>query len=441
MINLENKKVLIMGLGRFGGGVGAARFAVEHGANVTITDNSTTEQLANAIEALADLDITYHLGGHYRQDFIESDLIIVNPAVSPENEFLQIAKENSIPLTTEMNLLWQNTQATKIGVTGSNGKSTTTAMLYHILNECIHDRNIWLGGNIGAGSLLAQIDKIAADDILVLELSSFQLEELAKCAVSPHIAVVTNISPNHLDRHVTMENYITAKQNILKFQGEDDFAILCGEDEQLASWSEIGPGQKSFYYKPEKDITLNVPGSHNQLNAAGAIAAAEKAGVSHEECLEALKLFSGLEHRLEMVRNIDGVKYYNDSIATTPESVIAAIEAFADNKILIMGGYDKGIEFTELAATIAGNNVKAVVLIGQTAEKLENEINQAAKSSCSKVVTAKCDTFENAITKANEFADDGDVVLLSPACASYGMFINFQQRGNEFKRIIESINS
>lgn len=439
MINLKDKKVLIMGLGRFGGGVGAARFAAEHGAAVTVTDKSTADELANAIEAIADLDITYHLGGHYRPDFTESDLVIVNPAVSPENEFLQLARENGIPLTTEMNLFWQNCPAAKLGVTGSNGKSTTTAMLYHILNECIHDRNIWLGGNIGTSSLLAQIDKIADDDIIVLELSSFQLEELAKCAVSPHVAIVTNISPNHLDRHVTMENYISAKTNILKFQGESDFAILCGEDPQLESWTKIGLGQKSFYYKPQQEITLNVPGAHNQLNASAAIAAAEKVGVSRQDSMEALKLFSGLEHRLEMVRNFNGVKYYNDSIATTPESVIAAIEAFNENKILLMGGYDKGIEFTELAAKIATNNVKAVVLIGQTADKIEKEISAAAAKNKKKVEIVKCDSFESAIEQTRKFAESGDVVLLSPACASYGMFVNFQHRGSEFKRIVSQM--
>ncbi len=441
MINLTDKKILIMGLGRFGGGVGAARFAAEHGAIVTVTDSYPADKLADSIAALNGLDITFHLGEHQRSDFTDSDLIIVNPAVAPENEYLQIAKDAGVELTTEMNLLWQYSTATKLGITGSNGKSTTTAMLYHILSTCINDRKVWLGGNIGKGSLLAKIDDISIDDILVLELSSFQLEDLARIEQSPHIAIVTNIAPNHLDRHGTMENYISAKQTILKYQQENDFAILCGEDKQLKSWETLGLAAKE-YYSAGAEIKLNCPGHHNQLNAAAAIKAAVKAGVSEGDAIKALESFNGLEHRLELVRELDGVRYYNDSIATTPESVIAAIEAFPEGKVIIMGGYDKGISFSELAEKTIGT-VKTVALIGQTADQIEKDINQAKATNLTEATSptiVKCPDFPTAVKACQESASTGDVVLLSPACASYGMFINFQQRGNEFKALVNQLS-
>lgn len=432
-----------MGLGRFGGGVGAARFAASGGGIVTVTDSYPAEKLQASVTELEGLDITFHLGGHLESDFTGTDLIIVNPAVPAENEYLRLAREAGVELTTEMNLLWQYCPAAKLAVTGSNGKSTTTAMLYHILKTCIKDRKVWLGGNIGKGSLLAQIEQIAAEDIMVLELSSFQLEDLDKLQLSPHIAVVTNISPNHLDRHGTMENYIQAKQTILRYQSKDDFAILCGDDPQLKPWQNIGSGAKQYYYlDKENPLELTCPGDHNQLNAFGALAAAEKAGVARAAASEALKSFQGLEHRLELVRELDGVKYFNDSIATTPESVIAAIEAFSQDKIIIMGGYDKEISFRELAQKTVGK-VKAVVLIGQTADKIAADINAVKKEMAlpdsEKPQMVKCLEFKEAIYKSRELACPGDVVLLSPACASYGMFINFQQRGNDFKAIVKQM--
>ncbi len=434
MQNISGKKILVMGLGRFGGGVGAARFAAEHGAIVTVTDTNSAEKLQSSIDQLSDLDITYHLGEHVESDFTSADMIIVNPAVPQENEYLEIARKAEVGLTTEMNLFWQYCPAPVVGITGSNGKSTTTAMTYHVLTRCMPEKKVWLGGNIGKGSLLAKIDQVGPDDIVVLELSSFQLEDLAQLQRSPHIAIVTNIAPNHLDRHGTMANYITAKQNILKFQGENDYAIICGEDHQLDSWMNIGKAQKQRY--EEIAVDLMVPGRHNRLNAAAAVAAAGKFDINAEQAKAALSDFSGLEHRLEFVTEIDGVKYYNDSISTTPESTIVAIDAFSCTKILILGGYDKKLPFKEMAAKIAGN-VKVAVLIGQTADIIANDIEEAKADRdflLPKII--KCDTFENAIAATKETATKGDVVLLSPACASYGMFENFQQRGNIFKQIL-----
>ena len=434
MHNISNMKVLIMGLGRFGGGVGAARFAAEHGAIVTVTDMNTAEKLQGSLDQLSDLEITYRLGEHAEADFTTSDLIIVNPAVPPENEYLAIARKAGVNLTTEMNLFWQYCPAPITGITGSNGKSSTTAMTHHILSKCLPKKTVWLGGNIGKGSLLAKVDELSPDDIVVLELSSFQLENLAQIGHSPHIAIVTNIAPNHLDRHGTMANYIAAKQNILKFQTEKDYAIICGEDHQLDSWMNIGQAHKQRY--EEIKVDLMVPGRHNRLNAAAAVAAAGRSGISEAEAKDALADFSGLEHRLEYVTEIDGVKYYNDSISTTPESTIVAIDAFRCPKILILGGYDKKLPFKEMARKIAGN-VKAVVLIGQTAEIIAADIEQAKAANdylLPKII--KCDTFKNAIDSVSEVACHGDAVLLSPACASYGMFENFQQRGNIFKQIL-----
>ena len=434
MLDISNKQVLIMGLGRFGGGVGAARFAAEHGANVTVTDMNSADKLQDSINQLSDLDITFHLGEHIEDDFKSADLIIVNPAVPQDNEYLTIARNSNVALTTEMNLFCQNCPAPIVGITGSNGKSTTTAMTHHILSKCLPDKTVWLGGNIGKGSLLAKIDQVTASDIVVLELSSFQLEDLAQLQISPHIAIVTNIAPNHLDRHGTMENYIAAKQNILKFQTESDFAIICGEDPQLDKWMNTGLAQKQRY--EAIDIKLKVPGRHNKLNAAAALAVADKFKIKVADAKLALDDFYGLEHRLEFVTEINGAKYYNDSISTTPESTIVAIDAFSRPKIMILGGYDKKLPFKEMANKIAGN-VKTAILIGQTADIIAADIEQAKiDSDCLLPQIFKCETFEDAINTAKEAAVKGDIVLLSPACASYGMFENFQQRGNIFKHIL-----
>jgi UDP-N-acetylmuramoylalanine--D-glutamate ligase len=432
--NWSDKKVLVMGLGRFGGGVGACLFLAERGARITVTDLAGENELAESVEQLRGLPITLHLGGHRDSDFTNSDLIIVNPAVRRNSPWLKLAIENNVPLTSEMNLFFKYCPAPIVGITGSNGKSTTTAMIAEVLKTA---GRVWVGGNIGQGSLLAKVDRIQRDDIVVLELSSFQLYDLAQLERSPHVAVVTNIAPNHLDWHGTMDEYVRAKKNVFRFQTRDDYLVLNREDEELIKWGKISKSEVIWF--PSKDmkrIELKMPGRHNRMNASAALAVSEIFDVKQETARDVLRDFSGLPHRLEMVREFEGVRYYNDSISTTPESTIAAIEAFEENKVLILGGYDKKISFDQLVQKVVGS-VKAVVLLGQVRDTLAELIEREKQSRNENLpICEKADDFDHAIALARKLAQPGMVVLLSPACASYDMFRNFQQRGERFRQLV-----
>lgn len=437
--NWADKKVLVMGLGRFGGGVGVCRFLAERGARITVTDLAGEDELAESVEQLRGLPITFHLGGHQEGDFTNSDLIIVNPAVRRNSPWLKLATENNVPLTSEMNLFFEYCPTPIVGITGSNGKSTTTAMIGEVLKTAYR---VWVGGNIGQGSLLAKVDRIRRDDVVVLELSSFQLYDLAQLERSPHVAAVTNIAPNHLDWHGTMDEYVWAKKNVFRFQTRDDYLVLNREDEELVKWDKMS--QSKVIWFPQRNtewIELKMPGRHNQMNASAALAVGEIYGVKQEIARDVLCGFPGLPHRLEMVREFEGVRYYNDSISTTPESTIAAIEAFEENKVLILGGYDKKIPFDQLVRKIVGS-VEAVVLLGQVRDTLAEMIEKEKQSRNEKLPTCeKADDFDKAVALARELARPGMVILLSPACASYDMFRNFQQRGERFRQLVDSIGS
>jgi len=451
--NFKGKRVLVMGLGRFGGGIGVSKFLAQEGAHVKVTDLAGEDELTESIKQLAGLNIEYHLGGHREEDFAEADLIVVNPAVHKDSPWLKVAREHKVRLTSEMNIFFALCPTPIIGVTGSNGKSTTTAMIGEILkasrgkaNNQQGNSKVWVGGNIGQGSLLARIKEISRADIVVLELSSFQLYDLGEVECSPHIAVVTNIAPNHLDWHGSMKEYINAKQNIFRFQNQNDYLVLNSEDEELKKWGELTDSKVVWYPEGDRglrnreyeieDIKLKVPGRHNRMNAAAALAAVGTMGLDLAEALKALEEYAGLEHRLEFVGEIEGVRYYNDSIATTPESAIAALESFNQKKIMILGGYDKKIPFEGLVKKIAGE-VEAVVLIGEVRDTLADLIERERKDRKERLpVWEKADTLEQAVSLCREYAKEGMVVLFSPGCASYDMFRNFQERGEKFKGLV-----
>ncbi|MBI2471917.1 MAG: UDP-N-acetylmuramoyl-L-alanine--D-glutamate ligase [Planctomycetes bacterium] len=448
-----------MGLGLFGGGVGVAQFLAKQGAHVTVTDLRNATELSSSIKQLEGLPISYKLGGHHEEDFTNADMVVVNPAVPKDSKFIQIARNNRIPLDTEMNIFFKLCPAPIIGITGSNGKSTTTTLIGKILEET--PRKTWMGGNIGK-SLLGCLNEMKPADIVVLELSSFQLEELNHTKKSPHISIVTNISPNHLDRHANMDEYIQAKKAIILHQSFGDYAVLNYDDPELRKWEKDCKGHVLWYsarqmlangaFIKSNDLIISVngqntaipcvssikiPGMHNLQNVLAASCAAYLADARREHIEKAVTTFTGLEHRLEFVREVNGVKYYNDSKATTPESSIAAITAFQAQVILIAGGYDKGSSFMAFADACAGNT-KAVVLIGKTAEKIKELIleKKGTKETPSIFIQK---TFEEAFQQANALAKTGDVVLLSPACASYDMFINYEHRGRQFKDMVKAL--
>jgi len=450
------KNVLVMGLGRFGGGVDATRFACDAGAKVTITDLAPAEKLSDSLKQLEEIpDIEYHLGSHDRKDFEQADIIVANPAVAPDNEFLELAARHNKFITSQINIFFELCPAPTIGITGANGKSTTAALTAHLLRSASDERratsdeHVWLSGNIGNEPLLTRIDQIGPDDLVVLELSSFQIEQLAQIQKGPKVALLTNLTPNHLDRYGTFANYCAAKENIFKFQKLDEncaaVSVFNAEDKIAAKWFEKykqEAGRVCLKFATD-DVSekiqekFGLPGRANLSNLAAAIAVAKHFGVDDEQIKTYLPEFRPLPHRLELVAQIDGVHWYNDSKATTPQSAIASLEAFEQPVIIIAGGYDKNLPFDEFGEKIA-QKAKAAILIGQTAEKIAATIEKklATKNTEKRIKVEIVDSLAAAVGLARELATNSDVVLLSPACASYDMFDNFQHRGREFIKLM-----
>lgn len=434
-----------MGLGMFGGGVDTAKFAARFAKKVIVADKGDEKKLAGSLKELADLkNVEFHLGEHRLSDFTGSDVIIVNPAVDENNQYIDMAKKAGVLITSQIEIFFQFCPAKIVAITGSNGKSTTTALTAHILTNTkssLYDR-VFLSGNIGNRPLLEELEEIKANDIVVLEISSFQLEQLARIKKSPYISCMTNLAPNHLDRHKTMENYAAAKENIFRFQKAGDFAILNAYDEQCLKWFEKykNSGRKCVLFDREKldnklTADFKLPGRANRENLAAAVEMCRCVGLKDEQLLDAIGTFKSLPHRLELVGTVNGVRYYNDSIATTPESTVVAIEAFTEPKILIAGGSEKGLPFDEMAKAISGK-IKAAILIGVTADKIEQAIRRTG--TVPPIYREK--TFADAVNRAREVSAAGDVVLLSPACASYDMFVNFVQRGKTFAEMVKKMN-
>lgn len=452
-----------MGLGTFGGGTGVVRYLVEEGAVVTVTDLRGEAELQKSLAVLRQSPsgaqpVRYALGEHREEDFRETDLVVVNPAVPRENEFLEIARNAGVKLTSEMQLFWERNPARVIGVTGSNGKSTTTAMAFALLEAA--GKRCRLGGNIGK-SLLPELKEIKASDWVVLELSSFQLEDLDVLQAGPDVGVVTNFTANHLDRHGTLEAYRKAKQTLLRWQRDDQIAVLNGDDPDVREWG--GEGKRVFFGEEDRGgegvlLTgdgeavcrvngmelrlalgkwLTLPGRHNLCNALAATAAALSVGVSAEAVEQGLRSYRALPHRLELVREWEGRRFYNDSLATTPESAERALESFANPVVLLAGGYDKGSDLTAMAKTIVERKVKGVALMGVTGPKLGELIRQFDREGL--VPLRECGGFQEAFDWSVGISGPGEVVLLSPGCASYGWFRNFEERGETFRRLAEKL--
>ncbi|MFP4354614.1 MAG: UDP-N-acetylmuramoyl-L-alanine--D-glutamate ligase [Phycisphaerae bacterium] len=437
METLKGKRATVMGLGRFGGGLGAARWLCRQGAEVTISDQADADTLADSIRQLEGCDVTLHLGGHDADDFIHTDLVVVNPAVPPEHPMLQAASDAGVPTTTEINLFCRRCRGRVIGITGSVGKSTTTAMVGAILSTF---QPTHVGGNIG-GSLLGELEKIGPDDLVVLELSSFQLEYLPLIAFSPSVALVTNLLPNHLDRHGTMEGYGAAKKNIFAFQHRGDVLILNRDCEATRTWATEAPGRVETFDPTGGDepFDLRVPGAHNQANAQAAWAIARHLGLRREQVAAELERFVGLAHRLQFVAEKQQVAWYNDSKCTTPAGSIVALHAFPRRTaVMILGGYDKNVSFAEMGKAVA-ENARAAVLIGQTADQIAAAIEISRDGP--EPIVQHADDMEQAVRVAGQLAQPGDAVLLSPACASYDMFTNYEQRGKAFVQLVQQLDA
>ncbi len=431
--NWNNKRVVVMGLGRFGGGLGVTRWLCRQGAGVTVTDLADAEGLTESVAQLADLDVTIHLGGHDPADLDDCELLVVNPAVPDRAPFLAEARRRGVPITTEINLFLTRCPARLVGITGSVGKSTVAAMTAAILATKFVTH---LGGNIGR-SLLADLanDTIAPTDVVVLELSSFQLERIAETGVAPHVSLVTNLLPNHLDWHGTMEAYANAKKNIFRFQEDDGLLIVNADDPEVATWADEAPGVTDAFSDNAAPFELAVPGPHNQLNAQAAWAIGRAMGVERGAAAAALRTFKGLPNRLALVAERAGVRYFDDSKATTPTGAIVALNSFPAGQIVaIVGGYDKGVSLAELCEVLA-RRCKTIVTTGQVGPQIAAGV-RVIPSAVSGPGIVETETFDDAVAAAMAAASAGDAVLLSPACASYGQFNNYIQRGQRFIDLI-----
>lgn len=430
MQEVRGKRVTVAGLGRFGGQIAAARWLVQQGARVLVTDQASPEKLADSIRQLEGHPIELRLGEHREEDFTNADLIVASPAIPPTNKYLQAARAAGVPITTEIRLFIERCPATILGVTGTKGKSTTTAMLGEILRRRF---TTWVGGNIGH-SLLPELEKIEKTHLVVLELSSFMLEHLGVMRWSPHVAVVTMIAADHLDWHGSREAYVAAKTNIVRHQRPDDFAVLNEEDPgSIALQIQTNARVIRFGVKDRRPLGLILPGMHNQSNAQAAFAAAYALGVGRDDAEEALRAFPGLPHRLQLVHEENGIRYFNDSIATVPEAAIAALESFPPKRVIqIVGGYDKGLPLVAMCNALV-ERAKAVLCIGGTGHTIAAMMSGSPHPAAASVYD--CGDLATAMRIAKQTAAPGDVVLLSPGCASYDQFVNFEQRGEMFTKL------
>ena len=458
-IDFAGTRVTVMGLGSFGGGVAVTRHLVAAGAVVTVTDLRATETLTESLAALDGVAFVAHLGGHVESDFTDTDVVLVNPAVKPTSPYLRLAADAGVPLETEVNIVFKRCPAGIVGVTGSNGKSTTTKLTANIL--AAGARRVWLGGNIGR-PLVEHLQEIASDDFVVMELSSFQLDHLRRIGRGPSVAVVTNLAPNHIAWHGSMAAYAAAKRAILAALPADGLAVLNADDEAVREWA---TGETSFFglrgdapaaeglrgaflrgetliwrdargeaVLPLRPDEIPMPGRHNVANVLAALAVGRLLGVPDTGAADAVRRFAPLPDRLERILERDGIRYYNDSIATTPESAACAIEALDGPVVLIAGGHDKHVPLETLADTIV-RGVRVVVTTGAAGPLLADLVEARRRGKAPAVLRRPA--FDEAVAAAVEAARPGDIVLLSPGCASYGQFHHYRERAQRFRVLVE----
>ncbi len=449
-------KVTIMGLGLHGGGVAAARFFSDRGATVTVTDLRDEHTLKPSINALTGRRIRFVLGNHDRIDFENADLVIKNPAVPRDSEFLEYAEQ----IETDITIFLRSCPSPIIAVTGSKGKSTCAAAIAHVLKA--HTRGAYLGGNITTSPLefLEELQNSAQPLPVVLELSSWQLADAAgKELLHPLISVVTNILTDHQNRYTSMEEYIADKRAICEEQRESDFTILNYDDPIVRNFENATPAHPLFFAgtKPQTDFTgawldgdrgiadisgweerildstLSIPGRHNRINMLAAGLALRAFGIGVEEIRNGLSSFSGLPHRLELVGDIFGIRYVNDSAATIPDATLRAVESFDDPIHLIVGGTDKKLDFSVLP-TLKGRVASIHLLEGNAAGSIQSVFRDAGITW-----DGPYEDLESAVAGATEKAVSGDVVLLSPGCTSFEMFLNEFDRGDRFRGIVKKL--
>jgi len=452
-MELKDKRVLVVGLGK--SGVASALFLKAHGARVTVSDTKSGDELRNEIPVLLDHGITVETGGHGERTFRGQDLIVVSPGVPVDAPLLVQARSLGEAVIGEIELAAQFLPGPIVAITGSNGKTTTTTLTGEIMAASSFPTLV--GGNIGTPAI-SLAERAKPETVIVLEVSSFQLETIQ--TFRPKIAVVLNVTPDHLDRHQTIETYVDAKARIFENQQNEDFAVL-NEDDPICVAMAARTRAQVFWFSRQKEVKqgawvregnivfrdgagfqkeaqrevmlvseIPLKGAHNLENVLAAVCAGALMGCAPDKIREAVRDFKAVEHRLEFVATIRGVDYYNDSKATNVDATIKALESFPANIHLILGGKDKGSDYTVLNDLLR-QRVKRVYTIGAAAGKIESQIKG--------VEMVHAETLENALRKANAAAQPGDVVLLAPACASFDQFKNYEQRGQVFKEIVRGL--
>ena len=438
--SLKNRKIVVLGLGVSNRPL--VRLLLEFGCDVTGCDKTPREKLEEEVLELERMGCRLSVGEHYLEN-LSADLVFRTPGMHPGNPAIVALQEQGAEITSEMEVFFEVCPCTKIAVTGSDGKTTTTTLVSEMLKAGGH--KVWLGGNIGT-PLLPLVRQMKETDFAVVELSSFQLMDMRR---SPHVALITNLAPNHLDIHKDMEEYVESKKNIYRFQSSADILVVNADNDITASLQ--GPGATRAFSRAGKDVRVRLedgiiyrdgtavlkksdillPGEHNVENYMAAIAVVE--GLVEDDVIRHVaKTFGGVAHRIELVRIKDGVRYYNDSIASSPSRTIAGLRSFPEKVILIAGGYDKHIPYDVLGPEIC-THVKKLFLCGATAPQIRTAVENCPME---KPEMTDCGKFEAAVKAAASAAEKGDVVLMSPASASFDEFKNFAVRGDFFKKLI-----
>jgi UDP-N-acetylmuramoylalanine--D-glutamate ligase len=459
----QGKKITVMGLGLSGGGVGIIKFLTKANASVTVTDLRTKTELEPSLKELKSFKVKkYILGQHRPEDFINADLIIKNPAVPSNSRYLEIAQKHHIPIDTDMGIFFEACPGPILGVTGTRGKTTTATLLHSIIQKKYKDA--FLAGNLRI-SPFDHLAKLKSSTPVILELSSWQLEDLAPRKKSPHLACITNLYPDHLNRYPNLESYINSKKNIFRFQNSQDFLILNHDNLVTRSFAEETKSQ-IFYFSKNKNGSPNsvfvegkqiifknselinipllslediqLPGEHNLYNVLAACACACAFEIEPKYLQKAIKSFSGIPYRLEFRKEVRGVKIYNDTTSTAPEATQAALNSFQDPIVLLCGGNDKKLDFKKLSQDLLSKTKKTFFLAGDATEKIISELKKSPQLPSDWNLTPFTN-LEEAVQAAFQATSPGDILLFSPGATSFRMFKNEFDRGDQFNAIIEKI--
>lgn len=453
---LRGRKVLIMGLGLLGGGVSATRYAVEQGAaEVLVTDLRSADVLAESVQQLAELPVRYRLGEHDPADFAWADVVVRNPNVRRTSPYLAIARAAGKRIEMEIAWFMRACRGKIAGITGTRGKGTTTTLLHHILTQAGMDPVI--GGNMGGIDTLAQLPEIGPDRWVVLEIGVWMLEGLHTIRRSPHLAVFTNLLPDHQDAFESMEDYGAAKTSIFRYQGEGDIALFNADNAYTRRYADEAPAGQVWLYSAERRTAyrrdtpnesrpfpfadaIHLRGAHNVGNVQAATLAAELIGIDESVISAAVRSYRSMPARLEVVRELDGVTYINDSASTAPVASVAALCSFEEPIVLIAGGNSKRLDFSKLAAEAAARARKVIVLQGSASEEFAGAVREAARRQGKPdPVGGPYDDFRAAVRAARAAAVSGDVVLLSPGFTSFGMFLNEFDRGDQYCALVREL--